>query len=1046
LPNLSAILDVLSNHHLLHLDSDIVRFAHQRFQEYFAARRILCDCLETTLSSSNLNSLMNKVSWDDVFELVAEKLRGKDNVHARVKLIRISTDIDLGLACDLIRTCAFSRTDDLVLHDWIADHVNELVDSSIDEIKDLGTAYQIASCLPVFGENLWALLEDANHQNRLKTYRLNSTGISILQLGDEAEVRIDAWPLDRRVEFINETAKNPDNYEYIVRLARFESIPEIKSAAVSIFPWEYPASEVPIKSLFDAPIEVLTDHNVISCIQYYSEFGDDLRKVWERIKSFSPEKIPSSAQVELSLKFPDEFGSIYQDAVLERLADHERYMYDVDLLTIAQTYFPERMLSLAKELTFAKEPPGPQDNILRYQPFPPMWVGEFLQQTSNDIKHEIFDRMLTILSQGKDIDFLDGKIIGPLASSDQVKKCLDFLLLEEEKEYRDISDKDRLRHKKIEETLSNAEGDILLEVVRKFGREFYYDEAATLLKFLNHRITSDDPAGVIKQWLPTIDDVDSLISLLAEKEETAEDPQNLVRIHLSSIASHVDPHRYMPFIIECCQHHLDIWDIYRDRMLKWTKERMGRRPKNPMYSEDLKSALARCGEAALPELLKFVDHPEAMEIVVGSIVRIVNEPWSCKKERFWPGAISAMQEGKERRKQNLVNRQPGESLQLLTDEVAIKLGRKLTKTVTEYLEQKNQNEHFNIRAAESPVGHLAALLAGISSPEVIEPINHALSSGLMNIYHTVNVIQGLLRQGLSLDDEGLITRLEDCYQESKSKTWYGDHEQYELSALIQLLLSVEQMCKLSWPVKYYLEQWREFSNIHQILQNIRSINLDAAQSILELLAPEITSTKNDSLSKEYAGAVVYVFTKKNLASFFTVLADGSFFKWCSSGWNLKRLAPDVINALDEEPDQIKYFVSACRKAQSPIADVLAAKVLSKIEDKDSLLEEYLIDAIDAKRAVNSNMPAFHAIANLFKLKIPTGSEHYKIAQRSNNSIRRKLLDRAKRDGEVADGCKQLLAYVELKRREYGRPIDELRHPSLDDGTPWDETLTQGSTH
>ncbi|MFT5700931.1 MAG: hypothetical protein ACI8ZB_003816 [Desulforhopalus sp.] len=139
LPNLSAILDVLSNHHLLHLDSDIVRFAHQRFQEYFAAKRILGDCLETSSSTFLLKGAMNKVSWDEVFDLVAEKFKGKeDKVHARVRLIKVAKDIDLGLACDLIRICAFSRTDDLVLHDLIADRVNALAASPFNEIKDLG--------------------------------------------------------------------------------------------------------------------------------------------------------------------------------------------------------------------------------------------------------------------------------------------------------------------------------------------------------------------------------------------------------------------------------------------------------------------------------------------------------------------------------------------------------------------------------------------------------------------------------------------------------------------------------------------------------------------------------------------------------------------------------------------------------------------------------------------------------------------------------------------------------------------------------------------
>ena len=976
--------------------------------------------------------------------LVADKLKDdEDQAKARIKLIRVAKEVDLGLACNLIGACAFSRTDDLVLHDWIADRVNALVGSPFDEIKDLGTAYQIASCLPAFAGHIWVLLEEGSHQNRLKTYRLNSTEISILQLGDEAGMRIAAWPLDRRVEFIHETATHPDNYEYIVELARFESNPEVRSAAISIFPWEYPASDVPMKALLDAPLEVLTDHEVISCVQYYSELGDDVKEVLERIKSFSNDEIPSRAQVELSLAFPDEFGAVYQDAILERLVDHECYMHHGDLLAIAQTFIPEYLPDVARKMAFAKKPSSPQDHILRYQPFPPKWVGAYLQQTSDDIKHEVFERMWRCLSKEQDINFFDGMIFGPLASSDQIKKCLDFIIQEDGKEYGEVSDKDRLRYKKIEEILANAEGSELLEVVRKFGIEASYDEAALMLKFLNHRIKSDDPAGVIKEWLPTIDDVDELILLFAEKEEVVADPQDLVRIRLCSIASHVGPHQFMPFIIESYHLHLDIWSVYRERMSKWLKDQKGSRPHNPMHSEDLKSVLARCGQAALPELLKLVDHPEAMEVVVGSMVRIVNEPWSSKKERFRPGVSSASQEGNERRKQGIINRQPEEALQPLTDQVAKELGRMLTERVAEYLEQKKQNEQFDTRIAEGPIGHLAVLLAGIPSPEIIEPINLALASGLMNIYHSVNAIQGSIRQGLFLNDKDLITHLEELYKNSEGKAWYSDHERYEMISLIRLLLSVEQINQLSKPVEYYLEQWTKFSNIKEILQGIGSINLEAAQSILKHLASEIR--KNDSFSKKYAEAVVHVLTKSNLTDFFAVLADGSFFMWCSSGWDLKRFAPDVANVLIGEPGQINSFVAACRDAKSPLADVLAANVLPKIEGTDSLLHEYLIDAVDAGRSIDNNMPAFHSTASLFKLKIPAESGQYEITQRANNNIRRQLFTRAKDSGKVPDGCKQLLACVELERREYGRPIDELRHPALEEGAPWEDILIHDET-
>ena len=113
LPHLASVLDVLVSHHLLHLDDGVVRFAHQRFQEYFAATRLLHECIEDVDPSALLRTAVNQPAWNESLALVAGKLKGEgDPVAARVRIVKAAAEIDLGLACDLARICAFSEADD----------------------------------------------------------------------------------------------------------------------------------------------------------------------------------------------------------------------------------------------------------------------------------------------------------------------------------------------------------------------------------------------------------------------------------------------------------------------------------------------------------------------------------------------------------------------------------------------------------------------------------------------------------------------------------------------------------------------------------------------------------------------------------------------------------------------------------------------------------------------------------------------------------------------------------------------------------------------
>lgn len=95
-PDSSAVLNTLCSHHLLHTVGHVVRFAHQRFQEYYAAARLLKACASSEELPRLLNRAANQPAWEDSLMLVAGKLKGADvNASARARLVNAAASVDL---------------------------------------------------------------------------------------------------------------------------------------------------------------------------------------------------------------------------------------------------------------------------------------------------------------------------------------------------------------------------------------------------------------------------------------------------------------------------------------------------------------------------------------------------------------------------------------------------------------------------------------------------------------------------------------------------------------------------------------------------------------------------------------------------------------------------------------------------------------------------------------------------------------------------------------------------------------------------------------
>ena len=120
--------------------------------------------------------------------------------------------------------------------------------------------------------------------------------------------------------------------------------------------------------------------------------------------------------------------------------------------------------------------------------------------------------------------------------------------------------------------------------------------------------------------------------------------------------------------------------------------------------------------------------------------------------------------------------------------------------------------------------------------------------------------------------------------------------------------------------------------------------------------------------------------------------------------------------------------------------MLAGRVLFQVKTSDDALRTYLLNALDAGRAVVPGSSGYQLLKEMFTSKTDIGKGQTESSPKAQNELRAELYLRAKGAGDVANGCRRLLAALECDRRDAGRPEDEIRHPAIKDGLAWTDVF------
>ncbi len=1028
-PQPKQVLDVLASHHVLHIQDGFVRFAHQRFQEYFGALRLLRASGEKEKFLACLGDVVNFPSWSDSLELLAEKLKQPDGLSsARGWLVQATVAVDLSYCCDLVGLCGFTAADDTELHDRVASKVFELGESKVEETKELAIACKIASRLPTFANDLWVLFESDDQQTRLSSHRLNGSPVSILQLGAEAEERINKWSSGRRAEFIHEVAKNPDNYSYVVSVAMSDSNREVRAAAISALFWYYPASTAAVEAWLHAPLDVQTLGELVSAIRYWLEQGAADQQIDQKIRAhlitMSENEISNEARLRLALAFPAEAGPTSVSVVLDRLKSEDQRMDTKELVSIAEAHAPDQLQQLACELAKSERTM-------------PQWAGELLLGEPASIREAAFEAAWNVLISGK-VRRLSSQFVGPLSSQRQTKRSIAYWLEHYALLRGELTDIERERAYAVRDLLRHAPGGDMLSIAIELGNKTSYAESVQIVEMLLDRISQqkDQPVRA-SAWRLRPDEFRQLFDVFGGKSEGGHLPEDRLFTLLACIASEVDPSTFSSLLLGALERHLDAWTEYTALVEEWKKRPRLERPHNPHMGNYLISALTKWGIESLPGILKFRSHTNALDIVPEALSRVASHPWNSTRTGWFSDVSTDVQDGRQRRESGCELKQPSTAYQSTTDEVAKALAALLNAEVDRVLEERNNNPERT--AKRSRVGTLVLKLARVPSKEIVAPVTRALASGLLDIWLFVDTVRALVRQGWIFDDADVVAEFEALYELETSAKWVDEQKRHKLCELSQLAFLVEPPSHLEHPLSFYVEQWQRFSSPMEIIGFLGRMKSEKAWPILLDIGSHLNL--QGKVPDELLHALSSSLSAENFGSFADLIANGTLSSWCQREWTMRQIAPAVVELVRDTPENMTNLIEAWRTSASQMGDALLGEVLALVERSDEETWKLGLEALDAGRANDPNMPAYSMLENVFTRKVAIEENMFETTPKACPSLRLELYQRAKGCGEVGQAAQRLLASLECRRREAGRPLDEPRHPDLGDGQSWTKVLS-----
>lgn len=1003
LPHSDDVSNALVSQHLLQLAEEGLRFAHQRFQEYFAARRVLKDCSAPADSRSVLKGAVRSAGWEEVLRLVAGKLR-HEQAAARAALVSAALEVDLGLACDLAGLAHFARADGADVFDECVRRIGLLADSPHEEVRELATSFRIATGWPDFAAQLWPLLESDDQQARLATFHVNRRRISVVQLGPGAAQRISAWPKEKQSDAIHGFEHGPENLEFLEHMALTTEDAQLREAAVAALLWNYPASDRSLLAWSRSPVELQLKH--LSSVAYALENAPVPEYVTKQLAKLG-DSLEGSQQLQFALEFPQRVTNKAMPALLQGLSESGRWHSGFeDILALAMRLEPAAVHTLASELVLTRRDC-------------PEWVWDFIPQLDAPERARLH---ATLLDKVRDDDWetVSPQMLGRVSDLELSATVIEAWSAAD-REDRDANEPTRAKARYFADALMATQGDVLLQTAIGNIGQYTYEELTRIVQVLLQRVMHRAHRAGVQPWKPQVPDVYRFLKACEDKLHLADGGQAKLQALLTELCMHAGARHFKDFILAALVNQLELELAHKERVEVWRQHPMREPPANPYHGRHVAEAAAACGFEVIPDLMELTKHPAAGELISDALVRIVTAPWCDMQEEglFAPTMSMCAAQGRLRAAQGLVAAQPRAELQPATDLVAEYFASVLLEriAITGTPQRQTPEWHAAQGRLKRPTERAASVPSRISVPAV----KQVLGSGKLHIYGTDAALRSLLRMGVAIEEPECIRHVEALV--NGAPPWHmHEYDRHTLEQLASFLVCTVPDELLQHPGTHYLEIWLKLGHWHSVQSACESGGCLRAWEILEqkLGAP---GENGESAALTMAKIV----DRESFSRFLGHVRSGALFGRGSS-FLLEQQAPRLAALMREDQALTKEFEDACRQSPTGQADKYFVEVMSHLDGSLPAMTAFLLQSLDAGRVRDMNSPGADAMLSLLTSERPIGANTYEVLTRPCIELRVGLYQRSRSNSATSVVAQRLLAKMELHRREGGRPDEEPRHP------------------
>ncbi len=246
-PEPMAVLAALTGHHLLdRLDypETAHRFAHQQFQEYYAAldvRARLLGLRDGDAQRRFMADYVNGPAWAEPLRMIAETLAAasgnaetdKRNVQAGRQLVEMALAVDPIFAAELAQLCGPAVWREV--RDPVGKRLRALYAIRDDSYRQCALAAMLATGSDDFKDIVIPLLSATDQQVRLNAYRL-WPDIQVTCLGADWREQLRGWSDEARADFASELLHHRLDAD-IASFAVADPSAAVKQAAASSLAW-----------------------------------------------------------------------------------------------------------------------------------------------------------------------------------------------------------------------------------------------------------------------------------------------------------------------------------------------------------------------------------------------------------------------------------------------------------------------------------------------------------------------------------------------------------------------------------------------------------------------------------------------------------------------------------------------------------------------------------------------------------------------------------------------------------------------------------------